>query len=38
MRFSSSAAYEYVQKIISYAISTIKEFLANNEKYDIKNW
>ena len=31
-------AYEYVQKIMGYALNTIKEYLLKNEKYDTTNW
>jgi hypothetical protein len=31
-------AYEYVIKIMGYALSTIKEYLMKHEKYDISKW
>ena len=31
-------AYEYVVKIMGYALSTIKEYLMKHEKYDISKW
>jgi hypothetical protein len=31
-------AYEYVQKIMGYALSTIKEYLMKHEKYNTTNW
>jgi hypothetical protein len=31
-------AYEYVQKIMGYALKTIKDYLMKQEKYDTTNW
>jgi hypothetical protein len=38
IRESKREGYQYVMSILSHAISTIKEFLAKDSRYDIKNW
>ena len=30
--------FQYAMSILSHAISTIKEFLSKDARYDIKNW
>lgn len=38
LRENSQSKFEYVRGIMNYAITTIKNFLANDERYDTANW